>query len=216
MRKDIAVIGLGTFGYELAVQLSKDGHNVMAIDIDEKKINDIKDKVTVAIEADVTDKDVLKRIEIDKFDEIIFGMSSALESIILSITLMKKMNVKHIIGKANTRIQKEILLKIGADDVILPEISTAIRLAEKLTNPGILEKFKVDKVNTLMEVQVPASFHHKSLRELDLRRKHGLNVVMRKQSDRMEVISDPDLKFNENDIVFVIGNEAKIKKTFLI
>lgn len=152
MKYDIAIIWLGTFGFELAIQLAKQGHGILAIDIDEKKINAIKDFVPVAVQADVTDKDVLEKLEIDKFDKVIFGMSNALETIILSITLMKKMNVKYIIGKANTYIKKEILLKIGANKVVLPEISTAIRLADKITHPTILEKYDLDAHNSLLEV----------------------------------------------------------------
>ncbi len=213
MKKDIAVIGLGTFGYELAIQLASEGHHILAIDVDMKKINDIKDHVDVAVQADITDPDVLKKIQIDQFDHVILAMSSALEAIILGITYMKKMQVKNIIGKANTYIQKEILLKIGADEVILPEIATAKRLAERITHPGIMEKFAIDRKNMLIEVKVPKKFQNKTLRELDLRKKYGLNVIMINRNGQTEIISSPDIKFEENDVIFVVGNEAQIKKT---
>ncbi len=215
MKEDIAVIGLGTFGFELAVQLSKLGHGVLAIDTDEKKINAIKDEVSVAVQADVTDEDVLRKLEIEKFDKVIFGMSNALESIILSITHMKKMQVKYIIGKANTRIKKEILLKIGADEVILPEISTAQRLAERISTPSILEKFEIDAANSLIEIKVPEKFHQKTLKELDLRKKHGITVILRRHGTSTEVISRPDIKLEKDDIVFVLGDEAVVKKVFV-
>ncbi len=214
MKYDIAVIGLGTFGFELAVRLAKEGHGVMAIDIDEKKINAIKDFVPVAIQADVTDMDVLEKLEINKFDKVIFGISSALESIILAITIMKKMNVKYIIGKANTYMKKEILLKIGADQVVLPEISTAIRLADRLTHPTILEKYELDDKHFLLEVKVPDKFIGKSLEELNLRKKYGINVVMKKNKFKTEVINNPGIKFEKDDIVFVIGAVSVIEKVF--
>jgi len=215
MKYDIAIIGLGTFGYELAVELAKHKHNILAIDIDLKKINAIKDLVPVAVQADVTDKDVLKKLEIDKFDKVIFGMSSALETIILSITLMKKMGVKYIIGKANTYMKKEILLKIGADKVVLPEISTAKRLADKITYPSILEQFALDEDNSFIEVEIPKRFIGKTIKELDLRRKYGLNIVMIKtENTKAEIITTPDLVFKEKDIVFVIGNEKEIQRIF--
>ncbi len=110
-KKDVAVIGLGTFGYELALQLAQNGHHVLAIDTDDKKINQIKDEVDVALTADITDPDVLKKVQIDQFNYVILAMSSNLESIILSIVHMKKMKVPYIIGKANTPIQKEVYLK---------------------------------------------------------------------------------------------------------
>ncbi|HHG86714.1 MAG TPA: TrkA family potassium uptake protein [Bacteroidetes bacterium] len=215
MKEDIAVIGLGTFGFELAVQLSKLGHGVLAIDTDEKKINAIKDEVSVAVQADVTDEDVLRKLEIEKFDKVIFGMSNALESIILSIAHMKKMRVKYIIGKANTRIKKEILLKIGADEVILPEISTAQRLAERISTPSILEKFEIDAATSLIEIKVPGKFHQKTLKELDLRKKYGITVILRRHGASTQVISRPDIKLEMDDIVFVLGDEAVVKKVFV-
>jgi trk system potassium uptake protein TrkA len=214
MKKDIAVIGLGTFGYEIALQLAKNGHHVLAIDTDEKKINQIKDDVDVALVADITDPDVLKKIQIEQFDSVILAMSSNLESIILAITHMKKMGVSRIIGKANTPIQKEILLKIGADEVILPEVATAVRLADKITHPDILEKFYVGGNNALMEVVVPEKFYGKSLKDLDLRKKYGVNVIMISRNGETEVVANPELKFAENAVIFVVGNEAQLKKTF--
>ncbi len=215
MKYDIAIIGLGTFGFELAANLAKAGHGILAIDIDEKKINAIKDFVPVAVQADVTDKDVLEKLEIDKFDKVIFGMSNALETIILSITLMKKMKVKYIIAKANTYIKKEILLKIGADKVVLPEIATAIRLADKISHPTILEKYELDANNSLLEVVVPNKFIGKTLHQLDLRKKHGINVVMKKDDKKTEVVSDPNVAFKQGDIVFVIGSVSVIENLFV-
>ncbi len=215
MKKDIAVIGLGTFGYELAVQLAQAGHHILAIDVDMKKINDIKDRVDVAVQADITDPDVLKKLQMEQFDHVILAMSSALEAIILGITYMKKMNVKNIIGKANTHIQKEILLKIGADEVILPEIATAKRLSERLTHPDIMDKFTLDNKNSLIEIKVPQKFLNKSIRELDLRNKYGLNVIMLNRKGKTEIIASPDIKFEHNDVIFVVGNENQIKKNLL-
>ena len=213
-KKDIVVIGLGTFGYEVAIRLNEMGHHVMAIDLDMKKVNDIKEHVEVALQADITDPDVLKKIDIVRFDEIILGMSSSLEAIILAITHMKKMGVHHITGKANTRIQKEILLKIGADRIILPEIESADRLAEQITHPQIKEKLVVDDRNILMEIQIPEAFVGKSLRHLDLRNKYGINVIMLTRDGRSQIISDPDTLFEAGDMLLIVGDEGKIKKVF--
>ncbi len=211
---DIAVIGLGTFGYELAVKLSAFGHGVLAIDLDEKKIHAIKDKVQVAVRADITDSEVLKKMELDKFDKVIFGMSSALESIILAVIQMRKMGVKHIIGKANTEIKKEILHKIGVDEVILPEISTADRLAEKINNPRIIDKFSIDEKHSLVEIAVPAHMVGKSLVELDLRNKYNISVIMIKQPGETRLVIDPNYRFAGGDIVFAVGDEQRINRIF--
>ncbi len=214
MKKDIAIIGLGTFGFELAVQLTKRGNSILAIDIDEKKVNNIRDLVSVAVQADITDEDVLKQLEINKFDMVVFGMSSALESIILAITHLKKMGAKYIVGKANTRIKKEILLKIGADEVILPEIGIAKQLAEKISNPSLLEKIKIDDKNTIMEVTIPEKFIGKSLRDLDLRKKHDLNVILKKTEKQTQTIIDPEERLLKDEIIVVIGNEETINRVF--
>lgn len=214
MKKDIAIIGLGTFGFELAVQLTKRGNSILAIDIDEKKVNNIRDLVSVAVQADITDKDVLKQLEINKFDMVVFGMSSALESIILAITHLKKMGVKYIVGKANTRIKKEILLKIGADEVILPEIGIAKQLAEKISNPSLLEKIKIDDKNTIMEVSIPKKFIGKSLRDLDLRKKYDINVILKKTEKQTQTIIEPEELLQKGEIIVVIGNENTINRVF--
>jgi len=214
MKKDIAIIGLGTFGYELAIQLTEYGHHILAIDIDEKKVNNIKDYVDVAVQADISDVEVLKQLEIYQFDIVIFAMSGNLEPIILAITYLKKMKAHKIIGKANTRIKKEILLKIGADEVILPEISIAKQLAEKLSHPSFIDKIKIDKEISLWEVEIPENFTGKSLKQLDLRRKYNLNVIMKKNNSHTKINIDPDEPFVKGEIVIVIGDEKNIKKVF--
>ncbi len=212
MKKDVCVIGLGTFGYELAVQLTRMGHHVLAIDLDEKIVNSIKDDVTVAVQADVTDPDVIRKLEIHRFDRIIFGMSSALEAIVLGITHLKNMGAKNIIGKANTQIQKEVLLKIGADEVILPEIASAQRLAERITYPNVLDKFSIGDDLVVMEMKVPGSFIGKSPVEMDLRKKYGINIIMLKRSDQARFLTDPHTRFAEGDVVVVAGKEQSLKK----
>ncbi len=211
MKKNIAVIGLGTFGKELALALSKAGHYVLAADKTMSRVNEIKDSVEVAIEADVTDPDVLDKINISEFDKVIIGTGN-LESSILAIVHMKKMGVKHMIVKANNRVQAEIFQKIGADRIVLPEIEAARDLAEKITHPQIIEKFKIDSENTLVEIKVPENFIGKTLIELDLRKKYNINAVMITREGKSQLITDPHMKFQKGDTVLLIGNESRIKK----
>ena len=214
--KDIAVIGLGTFGYELAVALEKAGNNVLAIDKKMDVITHIKDKVTIAVQADVTDESVLKKLDIYKFDKVILGMSNSLETLILTITYLKNLDTKHIIAKVNTHIQKEILLKIGADEVIQPEVTMADILVKKLSYPNILESINVDANNSLVEIKVPKRMEGKSLNQLNLREKYGILVFLQKNGDKYDIITNPNLSFKENDIIFVAGEESKIIEVFKI
>ena len=209
MKKNIAVIGLGTFGHELAVQLSRRGHRVLAVDTDMKKVNDIKDEVYIAVQADITDPDVLQKLDITSFDEVVLAMSH-LEAVILAATHMKKMGVKHITGKANTYIQKEIFEKIGIDRIILPEIDAANELAEKITYPEIIEKVKMDNRHLLLEIKVPSHFVGKSLLDLDLRKKYGVNALMLTRNGKTGLITSPAMKFEEGDTVLLMGDEEKI------
>ena len=214
MKKDVLVIGLGTFGYALATKLYKAGHHVMAVDSDEQLVNRIKDEVTVSISADVTNSDVLEEIDPNKFDIIILGRSSNLELAVLTLAQLKNMNVKYIIAKANSFLQREILLKLGADEVVLAEDEMAKRIANRITHPNVKEIFDFSKDISIMNVKVPKKLIGKTLRELDLRKKNNITVFMRKQGDQTEIVNDPNIKFEADDELFVAGDEANILKVF--
>jgi len=214
MKKDILVIGLGTFGYALATKLYKAGHHVMAVDADEQLVNRIKDEVTISISADVTNSDVLEEIDPNKFDIIILGRSSNLELAVLTLAQLKNMNVKYIIAKANSFLQREILFKLGADEVVLAEDEMAKRIANRITHPNVKEIFDFSKDISIMKVKVPKKLIGKTLRELDLRKKNNITVFMRKQGDQTEIVNDPNIKFEADDELFVAGDEANILKVF--
>ncbi|MCX8084523.1 MAG: TrkA family potassium uptake protein [Calditerrivibrio sp.] len=212
--KDVLVIGLGIFGYEVAYQLAKHGNNVLAIDKNPDIINQIKDYVDEAIIADASSEDTLKELMISKYDLIVVGLSSNFESLILCVTHLKKLGAKKIIAKANNEIQKEILYKIGVDEVILPEKEVATKLAEKVSKPTIIEMFHMYDDTTVATVKVPQHFIGKSLKEIDLRNRYSLNAVIIRRDGNSKTIKDPDIIFEEGDEIVVIGDEEKIKETF--
>jgi len=212
--RDIAVIGLGTFGYEVATKLHESGHHVMAVDKKSEIINQIKDKVTIAVQADITDEDVIKKLDFEKFYKVILGMSDSLETLILAVTYLKKMNVNSIVVKANTHIQKEILLKVGADEVILPEVSIADMLVRKISYPFVLESLTVDSKNSLIEISVPEKFSGKTLRELDLRNKYGIIVILKSEKDRYHIVTNPETTLFQAEKIFVAGKEDTILEVF--
>ncbi len=214
LNKDIAVLGLGTFGYELAKDLFQAKLHVLAVDINPQLINKIKNDVTVAVQADVTDMEVLKKLDLNQFDKVILGMSNSLENLILTITYLKKINTKYIIAKANTEIQKEILLKIGANEVIQPEISIAKMLVKKIAYPFMIETLAVDSENVVVEVKVPNKFTNRSIRELNFRQKYGILILMKKSDSKYQIVTNPDERLSENDIIFVAGKETQIQKVF--
>ena len=214
-KQDVAVIGLGTFGEELALKLSEMGHNVLAVDLDEKKINEIKDKVTEAVVADATDIEVLNELKLNTFSLIVLAMSSNFESIVLTLTLLKKLGTKKVYVKANTDIQSEILLKIGADRVILTDKEAANDLAIKVSVPNIYEVLEIDDKINLIEIKIPSNMDGKTLRELDLRKKYNINAFIHKKTDgEAHLITDASMQLHEGDILLVAGDKDRIFEAF--
>ncbi len=211
---DACVIGLGIFGYEIAVKLKQLGNNVLAVDYKPSKIDEIKDLVTEAVVGDATNPEVLKELNVKDFDVIILGMGSNLENLILCLTYLKKLNAKKIIAKANSKIQAEILEKIGADEVILPEKEVAEKLAEKISHPDVVQLLEIDKKFTLIEVKIPDNLAGKTLKELDLRRKYNITALMLKRKGEAQLITNPELKFEKDDTILLVGEEKTIRKLF--
>jgi trk system potassium uptake protein TrkA len=214
MKSYFAVFGLGTFGQIVAVSLSSAGHHVTAVDCDRTKIAAIKDKVAEALIADISNPDVIKELDVSKFDAIILGMSSHFEDAILTLSLLKEEKAQKIIAKANTSIQKRILLTLGAHEVIQPDYDMAERLSKKLSMSNISDMFEF-KGSTIADVTVKEAMDGYSLKELDLRNKHNLTVLMIKKPGRdNETVWNPNTILNAGDELTVIGPEKDIIKVF--
>lgn len=214
MKNNFAVLGLGTFGTSLAEELSRAGHSVLVVDLDADKVNAIKDRVTEAVIADASNQDVIKEIDVKRFDSVILGLSDHFEDLILSITHLKQEGAKKVIAKANTSIQKRILLRLGADDVILPERDVAERLAKRLSLSNVSDMFEF-KGSMIADVTVPETMDGKSILELDLRNRFNLIILLVKKPNRgPETIVDPKMKLFTGDELTVIGKEENIVKVF--
>lgn len=215
MKKDIAVIGLGIFGFEVAVRLQEKGHHVLAVDIDEDEIARIKDHVSAAVRANVTDENALKELDLTKFEIIILGLGKNFEQLILGITYLKKLGVHHLIARATTEIQQEILLRIGADEVVLPEKQSAVNLAERINYPNITAFLQLDKDVNLTEIKVDEKMAGKNLLELDLRRKFNVTAILMKKKDQQpKIITSPEETLQQDDNLVVIGRQEDIEKIF--
>lgn len=214
MKNNFAVLGLGTFGTSLAEELSRAGHSVLVVDLDADKVNAIKDRVTEAVIADASNQDVIKEIDVKRFDSVILGLSDHFEDLILAITHLKQEGAKKVIAKANTAIQKRILLRLGADDVILPERDVAERLAKRLSLANVSDMFEF-KGSMIADVTVPETMDGKSILELDLRNRFNLIILLVKKPNRgPETIVDPNMKLFAGDELTVIGKEENIVKVF--
>ncbi len=214
MAKDFAVIGLGTFGFEVAKKLFEQGHNVMAIDKNPITIHNIQDCVTVAINADIADTAVIDELQLFEFKKIILGLSSNLETLILTIAYLKNNGAAYIIAKGNSELQKQVLIKVGADEVIIPEKEVASKLTERLTHPNIIDRFVLDHNILLINVKVPAKIANKTLEELELRQKYNITVLIRKHEGKSVIINNSKFVLNEGDEIFVAGDAKNIEKIF--
>lgn len=213
MKKDVAVLGLGYFGYSIARECYKHGHSVLAVDKNKIIVEQIKDEVTEAVCANVADEDTLKELAINKFDVVVLAMSNNFESQILTLTLLKRMEVRFIICKANTKIQEEILYKIGADQVILPEREIAKKVATRINFENFFEMLDLDDELKIINLKANKNIIGKSLRELDLRRKYDLNILAVKRGDqKLKVVINPDYIIEEGDELIIAGREENIFK----
>jgi trk system potassium uptake protein TrkA len=224
-KKQFAIIGLGTFGMNVAKQLAQKGAQVLAIDTDEKKINEIAPSVTQAVAADATDEKVLRSLGISEFDAGVVAIGENLESSILVTLLLRESGVKMIIVKSVSSLHSKIAVKVGADRVVYPEVETAKKLAEGLISPTMLEEIELSQEYTIAQIITPKKFINKTLRELNLRAKYGINIIAIKhkspyltdknESDfkfEMNMSPKPDDEIGEGDELFVIGKETSVEK----
>lgn len=213
--KQFLVVGLGTFGFNLAVELAKQGNQVLAIDSDKNIVDDIKDLVTDAIVLDATDKDALTEFVTGTFDAAILGLGEHyMEATVLTIVNLRKLGFENIIVKSMNDIRGEVYLAVGASQVIYPEKETALRLARKLTNPAFIEQIPLAPEYSIVEVAVPDSFAGKTLRKLRLREKYGVTVIAIKDilKDRMTLNPPPDAELTPDSALIIIGQHADIDK----
>ena len=213
-RNSYAIFGLGSFGSKLALELSKAGNTVLVCDINQQRVDDLRDKVTQAVIADVSNEETVKELNVSKFDAVILSMSSYFEKQVLALTLLKQEGVRRVLAKANTNIQEKILFRLGADEVIKPEQDVAYRLSRRLSLSNISDMFDF-KGSAIAEVIVPGHLGGKTLKELDLRNKHQVTVLLlRKPGSTEELPTGPATLLERGDQLTVFGNQQSIINLF--
>ncbi|MDP2719249.1 MAG: TrkA family potassium uptake protein [Dehalococcoidia bacterium] len=214
MKKQIAVIGLGRFGISLAKTLTNLGHEVLAIDMDEKKIQDISADITHAVQADATSELVLKELSIRSFDIAVVAIGSAIESSVLCTLLLKKLGVPYVIARADTELHGSILQKIGADTVIYPEQEMGTRLAQVVTISNVSDYMSVTPGYGVAKLRAPDSLAGHKLSELGFgpKGKWEVMVVLIKRENEIIVNPGRGEVVNPGDILIVVGNDDKVEK----
>jgi trk system potassium uptake protein TrkA len=208
------VIGLGNFGFNTAISLTKKGNEVLVIDSDPKRIEKIKDLVTEAIISDAREKAILQEFIQPNIDAVIVNLGDTIESSALATLYLKEMGLHHIIVKVVEEIHGTILKKLGATEIINPEKDSATRLAERLTAPNLIEHIPLAPEYSIVEVAVPDKFAGKSLKELQLRNKYNLEVIAVKDilSEKFKLIPSSDYKLEPDNVIIIIGKKDDLTK----
>jgi trk system potassium uptake protein len=212
--KKFMVIGLGNFGFQVARSLFEDGSEVIAIDSNRDRVQDIRDFCTRGIVADAENKDFLQSVGAQEMDGVILSMGDNISQSIITTLLLKELNVKYLIAKANDPEHGKALRKVGADRVIFPEQEVAIKLAQRLTSPSILDSLELGGEYVLTELLPPMEFVGQSLMEVNLRRVYNLFVVAIKEAvpERVTVLPPAEYVIKDSDTLVILGSTSDIAR----
>jgi len=217
--RQFAVIGLGIFGWSVAKTLSEKGHQVLAIDKDEELIQEASEFVTEAVQVDSTDEKALKAVGIMNVDVAIVGIGTNLEASILTALILKELGVQHIVARAVTDEHGKVLERVGATKVVFLERDMGSRVANSLISPSVLEHIELSAEFSIIEAMPPKEFIGKSIGDLDVRAKHGLNIIAVRKKDpsgegasELNVAPKADYVVKQGDIFVIIGSNANLDK----
>lgn len=210
--KSFAVIGCGRFGTSVAKTLFSMGNEVMAVDIDADIVQEISEDVTHAIQADVLDEAVLKELGLSNFDVVIVSIGSNVEASIMATLAAKEVGAKKVIAKAQSDIHGKVLNKVGADKVIFPERDMGVRVAHNLTSSSILDFIELSPDYSILEIVAMKKWQNKSLAQLQLRNRFGVNILAIKKGNKLNVSPTSEDFIEEGDILIVVGSASDISR----
>ena len=212
-KKQFAVIGLGRFGSSVAATLAKLGYEVLAVDANEERVQEMADLVTQAVAADTTDEDALKAIGVRNFDVAVVAIGQDIQSSILTTLILKELGVPYIVAKAQNELHGKVLSKIGADKVVYPERDMGLRVAHHLISPNILDHIELTPEYSIVEMQVSSEMAGKTLRELDIRAKFHCNVLAVKREDgQMNITPRADEPLLLTDVLVIVGRNDQLNR----
>lgn len=208
--KSFAVIGLGQFGMTLATTLAEGNCDVLVIDDKEENIQEIAEKVTYAVRADVREPGILKSLGVQDVDVAVIAVSGNIEASITATMQAKDLGVPYVMAKAMNGLHGRILSKIGADEVIYPEQSMGLRVAKNLMAGGFLDIFELSSEISLAEFRIPSDWVGKSLSSLAIREKHKINIIGIKLDGEVRVDLNPDEKLPEDCTLIAVGKNRDL------
>ena len=214
--KNILLIGLGRFGRHIALQLNKLGHEVMAVDSNEERVNKILPIVTNAQIGDSTNTEFLKSLGIGNFDVCIVTIGGNFQNSLETTSLLKELGAKLVVSRAERDVQEKFLLRNGADEVIYPEKQVANWAAIRYTADHIRDYIEIDEAHAIFEVEVPEGWIGKTVGELDIRRKYSINIMATKENGKINMAVSPDTVLTDNITLLVLGAYKELQKCFRI
>ena len=214
--KSVLIIGMGRFGRHIAMKLNDLNHEVMAIDIDEERINAVLPYVTNALIGDSTNEDFLSSLGIRNFDACIVTIGDNFQNSLETASLLKEMGAKNVISRAATDIQEKFLLRNGADEVVYPEKQLAAWTAIRCTSDHVLDYIELDDDYSIYELSIPPQWHNKTILQLDIRKKYGINVLGVRDNGKLYMNITPDTLLDTETSIFVLGLEKDVQKCFKI
>ena len=214
--KNILLIGTGHFGRHIAGQLSQLGHQVMAVDTNEERISDVLPYVTNAQIGDSTNAEFLRSLGIGNFDVCIVTISGNFQNSLETTSLLKELGAKCVVSRAERDVQAKFLLRNGADHVVYPEKQVAKWAAIRYTADHIFDYIEIDEQHAIFEVEVPEGWAGKSIGELDIRRKFGINILGIKRAGKTDVSVTSETVLAKDETILALGEYKAMQKCFRI
>ena len=214
--KSILLIGVGRFGRHIAAQLAQLGHQVMAVDTNEERISDVLPYVTNAQIGDSTNAEFLRSLGIGNFDVCMVTISGNFQNSLETTSLLKELGAKCVVSRAERDVQAKFLLRNGADHVVYPEKQVAKWAAIRYTADHIFDYIEIDEQHAIFEVEVPEGWVGKSIGELDIRRRFGINILGIKRAGKTDVSVTPETVLAKDETILALGEYKAMQKCFRI
>lgn len=212
MKKQYAVLGLGKFGYSVALTLENLGCDVIVVDNNTEKIQNIADSVSFAVKADIGESNVIKSLGAKNLDGAIIGVSENLEASIMATIVAKEIGIPYVIAKAQNELHATILKKVGADTIVFPEKEMGSRIAKSLVSTNFADWIELSADYSMAEIEVPEKWVGKSLLDLNVRQRYNINVVGLIENDEVEVSLNPNTALPSRAILILVGSNKALQK----
>ena len=216
MMKSILLIGLGRFGRHIAMKLNDLDHQVMAVDTNEERVNAVLPFATNALIGDGTNEEFLSSLGIRNFDTCIVAIGDNFQNSLVTASLLKELGAKKVIARASTGVQEKFLLRNGADEVVYPEKQLASWTAIRCTSEHILDYIDLDGDYSMFELAIPENWTGKTILQLDIRKKYGINVLGIRENGKLNMNITPETILGKGTSLLVLGHQKAVQKCFRI